>query len=208
MGDDVENIGQSAFHNCLRLRSIDIPESLTVIQTSSFAGCASLTTVTIPENIQEIGNNAFNFCYKLVEVVNKSFYLADYFDSIDTIETVGYLGKYALDVFNVEDAYASNLSLEGDWLYYLDSTKILLDYYGTDIDVRLPAGTQEIYNYAFTQRTDLASIYLSEEVIGVRNFAFVGCSNLKIYCEWESKPLTWEPDWNVSNCVVEWGVDM
>ncbi len=35
--------------------------------------------------------------------------------------------------------------------------------------------------------------------------AFEDCSSLSIKCRADALPSTWNEDWNISNCPVEWG---
>ena len=57
--DGVKSIGNYAFYNCQKLKSITIPDSVTCIGDSAFEGCISLTTITLPDSITEIGYRAF-----------------------------------------------------------------------------------------------------------------------------------------------------
>ena len=59
---DVTKIGNDAFHHCLSLTSITIPESVTEIGNDAFYGCSSLTSITIPESVTVIGKRAFYGC--------------------------------------------------------------------------------------------------------------------------------------------------
>ncbi len=57
--DGVKSIGNYAFYNCQKLKSITIPDSVTCIGDWAFEGCISLTTITLPDSITEIGYGAF-----------------------------------------------------------------------------------------------------------------------------------------------------
>ena len=57
--DGVKSIGDYAFYNCQKLKSITIPDSVTCIGDGAFEGCISLTTITLPDSITEIGYGAF-----------------------------------------------------------------------------------------------------------------------------------------------------
>ena len=57
--DGVKSIGNYAFYNCQKLKSITIPDSVTCIGDWAFGGCISLTTITLPDSITEIGYRAF-----------------------------------------------------------------------------------------------------------------------------------------------------
>ena len=64
----IDAIGAHAFENCRSLREINIPESITTIQTSVFSGCSSLTTITLPKGITGVRGSAFQDCTGLKEI--------------------------------------------------------------------------------------------------------------------------------------------
>ena len=55
---------------CMRLTSIEIPASVTIISDQAFTGCYSLTSVTFKENSQltSIGLYAFSNCMTLESI--------------------------------------------------------------------------------------------------------------------------------------------
>ena len=62
------NIGDYAFNNCIRLTSIELPDSVTSIGGLAFENCKSLTSINIPNSVTSIGINAFCFCTSLSTV--------------------------------------------------------------------------------------------------------------------------------------------
>jgi hypothetical protein len=54
-----------SFSGCRNLRTVKLPETVTVISNSSFSGCSSLTDINIPANTKIIGQNAFTGCGEL-----------------------------------------------------------------------------------------------------------------------------------------------
>ena len=64
----IDAIGAHAFENCRSLRDINIPESVTTIQTSVFSGCTSLTTITLPKGVTLVRGSAFQDCIGLKEI--------------------------------------------------------------------------------------------------------------------------------------------
>lgn len=57
-------IGDRAFHNCQKLRTIDLPSSLEEIEQFAFFGC-SISRMTIPSSVKSIGPDAFMGCRQL-----------------------------------------------------------------------------------------------------------------------------------------------
>lgn len=56
------------FSDCVGLKSITIPNSITKIGNGAFYGCTGLTDVNIPNSITEIGSNAFYYCTNLKDI--------------------------------------------------------------------------------------------------------------------------------------------
>jgi hypothetical protein len=58
--ESVTNIGDAAFANCFRLRSVVIPNSVTNLGVGAFQQCKSLTNITIQDGVTTI--LAYVFC--------------------------------------------------------------------------------------------------------------------------------------------------
>lgn len=65
MGDYVLRLGRSAFHFCVRLRSVPLSSMLKEISYSCFAGCRELRRVKLPPNVRIVDNHAFYACERL-----------------------------------------------------------------------------------------------------------------------------------------------
>ena len=64
----LEEIGESAFLSSRKLRTVDIPGTVTMIGKDAFKGCVALTTVTIGDGAGAIGYKAFGDCKSLTHV--------------------------------------------------------------------------------------------------------------------------------------------
>lgn len=68
VGNNVAEIGASAFLKCSKLAAIIVPDSVTSIGESVFEGCNGLTSITIPDSVTSIGNSAFYGCNNLRDI--------------------------------------------------------------------------------------------------------------------------------------------
>ena len=67
-GRIVTSIGELAFANNSRLRSVALPETLTNIAQLAFYNCTNLKSIDIPEAVTNIGGYAFSGCSRLTQV--------------------------------------------------------------------------------------------------------------------------------------------
>ena len=175
IGNSVATIGDSAFDWCYSLTRVEIPDSVTSIGSYAFAYCSNLTSVVIGESVTSIGSYAFRDCYTLIEVVNKSTHITVEKDS----SANGYVGKYALAVYNSGDAYESILSYDDGYIIHTDGEeKILVGYTGTETDLILPSYVTKIYQYAFRKCSRLTSVVIPDNVTSIGEAAFEDCSRL------------------------------
>ena len=65
--DGITKLGGSAFYGCSGLNSIDIPESVTTIESSVFMG-SNLTSIFIPASVTSIVGSQFNNCENLERI--------------------------------------------------------------------------------------------------------------------------------------------
>ena len=67
--EGVTSIDSFTFRDCSALASITIPESVTWIDYGAFQGCSSLTSITIPESVTGISYDAFYNCSALASII-------------------------------------------------------------------------------------------------------------------------------------------
>ena len=66
--NSVTSIGYCAFIDCVGLTSLTIPNSVTSIENYAFYDCSSLTSLTIPNSVTSIGRSAFSGCRSLISI--------------------------------------------------------------------------------------------------------------------------------------------
>ena len=99
-------IAERAFYNCTALKSVTIPDSVTVIGHYAFSDCYGLTSVIIPESVTGIGDNAFVYCYSLTSIIipnsvtsigNGAFRYCNSLTSVTIGRGVTSIGNYAFE---------------------------------------------------------------------------------------------------------------
>ena len=58
----MSTIGDSAFQDCVNLKSIILPDTIKTIDVFAFDCCTSLENVNIPNGVTTIGERAFYYC--------------------------------------------------------------------------------------------------------------------------------------------------
>ena len=64
-GYKISEIGSEAFSECMGLKEVELPDSITSIGEGAFAGCSSLKKIKLPSAIDEIPAKAFALCDSL-----------------------------------------------------------------------------------------------------------------------------------------------
>lgn len=66
--ETVTLIGEGAFMDCASLETINIPEAVTGIDRGAFVACTSLKEMTIPENVTYVHEEAFTACESMTSL--------------------------------------------------------------------------------------------------------------------------------------------
>ena len=164
---NVEIIRQAAFWNCQALTSIEIPASVTTIETTAFRSCVSIASVKWnPVDIDSVGSS-YNPIFQGCSAIS-SFVFADNVNKVPAFllrECTGPMG----DVVIPENVHSIG---EGAFYGCTGLTSINVPYYVNEV------GTSAFYNC-----TSLATVYWDAGAIGYvgssYNPIFKGCTALK-----------------------------
>ncbi|MBQ4270015.1 MAG: leucine-rich repeat domain-containing protein, partial [Clostridia bacterium] len=58
----LHTIGQAAFGGCVSLKTVEMPDTVTVLKNSAFVGCATLTTVYVSAGLEVMEGYVFSAC--------------------------------------------------------------------------------------------------------------------------------------------------
>ena len=152
--NSVKTIGNSAFTECVDLKSVRLSEQLTRIEGFTFNSCESLTNIDIPKGVTSIGDYAFYRC--------------ESFTNIDIPEGVTSIGDFAFANCKQlkEITIPSSVKQFGKNVFWNTGFTSL---------PKLPESLTVIPKSMFYECTQLTSIEIPENIIIIEECAFGRC---------------------------------
>lgn len=187
-GKQVTSIGERAFADNQRLRTVMLPESLRVIDDWAFTNCTMLRTVVVPDSVKSIGQESFSGCSRLslVDIANTSklasigerafaftgineFYIPSGMNSLGGYAFYGSTGLRSVSIAGGNTTYQiiSNAiyNVSGDTLIYYPA--------GLSGEYTIPEGTVNIGDAAFAYtRSTMVQLNDGLKSIGKEGFAY------------------------------------
>lgn len=163
----VNGITNSAFRDCSKLTSVDIPNTVYRIGDNAFINCSGLTAVTIPESVTFVGWGAFYGCGLTSIFIPKS---------VSTI--YGYTFAWCNDLQSivVEEGNAYYDSRDNCNAIIETATNTLIAGCVTTI---IPDNIDTIGYESFAQRAGLTAIEIPNSIQLIHGAAFESCWNLE-----------------------------
>lgn len=175
----VTGIGHEAFMDCLNLKTVTLPSSLTWIGAYSFGNCVSLASINIPSSVTTIGRQAFAGCTSLskvtmtanIQMVGDDLFLGC--TALQTITLPNGLTRIENGMFERCDALAT--------INMAESVTTIGDYSlaGCDVkEITIPTGTELIGDGAFAYNEMLTSVTIPNSVEKIGSGAFLQATSL------------------------------
>ena len=154
----VSVLGENAFLRCFSLQRIKIPNSVLEIADGTFAHCIALRQIIIPNSVVRIGEVAFGGCSSLKQVLMCN--------SITTIADYAFWNCSSLQQITLPDSIKSI----GDSAFRgCNNLK----------QITLPNSIITIECKTFFECSSLQTITIPHSVTNIRDCAFWGCSSLQ-----------------------------
>ena len=169
--DTVTVIDSSAFSGCRLLKFVNIPNGVKTVERDAFNWFYSLESIVIPDSVTGIGDGAFDFCPALQTVT-----IGAGVESIgyNTFSFCGSLISIAVSKDNEEYT-----SIDGN-LYSKDGTVFIRYCSGlTNGVLDIPEGVTKIEANAVAFSDYLEGVNIPVSVTVISDFAFEGCELLK-----------------------------
>ena len=165
--NSVTVINRHAFKGCTGLTSISIPNSVTEIGPSAFEGCTGLTSINIPNSVTKIWSGAFSGCTGLTSISIPN--------SVTKIEGFAFSGCTGLTSITVDKDNKIYDSRGNCNAIIKTNTNDLVHGCKTTI---IPNSVTTIWPHAFDRCTGLTSISIPNSVTKIGIYAFSGCTGL------------------------------
>lgn len=180
-GRKVLAIGINAFRDNCRIKKINIPEGVKIIDDFAFSGCHLLETVSLPNSLTCLGYEAFRECYGLQEIVipynvtkigDYCFYKCHNLSRINILSSVPLYIEFA--------AFSECHALEN---FVLPELTTFIGPYAFNNCINLgsiviPKNVQEIGLSAFYSCASLSSVQMKSSKVLDNNKWFARCRNL------------------------------
>ena len=160
----VTEIYPSGFQNCSTIRTISLPDTVTVFGTDAFAG-SSIESLTIPDGLTVISTGAFRNCKNLTTVTFKNT------NQVITINDYAFANDFNLTSFPFHKiSHLTTIGKEA-FLYCIGLSSVFF-----------PNSFTTLESYAFQDCKNLTTIYFPASITRIGSVAFKGVGeSAKIY---------------------------
>lgn len=164
----LKDVGDSAFKNCIKLKSIFIPSSVTSLGRSAFEGCRNLESAYLGDGLKVIPSKCFAKCHNLKEV------------DISYVEKINFCAFY--DCYLLADISLGMVKEIG--------AKALMN---TAIRTAVLSSAEKIGTFAFAYCSDLKEVTFSSNLYEIKRNVFDKCFGVNFAqtatISWDEPPM-------------------
>lgn len=193
----VTRIGKGAFSKCT-FSSINLPASLTVIESKAFSGCANLTEIKLPNTLTSISDSTFQGCSSLDNIIipnsitsiGAGAFAGCELNNIIIPNSVTSIGEGAFEGCKlINFTFPSSVTTIAKRTFAYCKSAITIPntvtsigeeaFYGCAFtNITIPNSVTEIGTRAFS-RTKLTSFTFPTSVTVIPDYVFQSCQNLQ-----------------------------
>ncbi len=168
--DTVTNIGMEAFFSCPNLTNVTIGTNVVVIGDAAFEYCLALASITFPDSVRVIGGDAFAECAGLRSITLGT--------GVTSILSQAFLACPSVTAIAVAAGNPAFTSV-GGVLFNKNQTALVLYPAGSSgTAYAVPDSVTNIWEDAFMEADNLASITLGSNLRSLGDSAFEDCFSL------------------------------
>ncbi len=163
---EITKIDYEAFYNCVNLKTLYIPDSVTLIGCRSFARCSNLERVIIPKSVISIEQGAFWECGNLKEF--KSERASDDGRCLIVDGDLVAFAPSGINTYTIPNCVTSIGNDSRQPFRYVNSLN----------SITIPNNVKSIGECAFFECKGLEYVTIGDGVTTIGDYAFSDCSNL------------------------------
>lgn len=172
-GLPVTELGDFAFAKDETMKHVDIPDTVTLIDTAAFFGCYNLQSVGMSANVEIIGDSAFSCCSTLTDITlpetlhtidDSAFWVCRDLEKLEIPSSVTYLGEAAFFYANLKEIVIP----EGVTVIRDNTFEGLSELR----EITIPASVTSIGLRAFESCEKLEKVTLCEGLVSIGRQAF------------------------------------
>lgn len=170
----IRSMGDEVFSSCSSLNDVVLKEGFSRIPSGTFFGCISLKHLALPQSLTAIDSTAFSRS-NIVSLTLPA--------NVQKVDWSAFVWAEKLKELSVSEANPY-LAAEGNMLIRKDTKCLIAVPCGVGASVTIPAGVEEIGEYAFSMNSVVRSVRIPGSVRVIHDHAFQAATELEqVYIE-------------------------